>query len=416
MKSIHLFEGYGIELEYMIVDRKSLDVMPIADRILEAPDGKIVSEIERGEIAWSNELVLHVIELKTNGPAKSFSGLGDLFHRNLTEIDGILESMGGRLMPSAAHPWMNPMTETRIWPHEYSPIYGAYDRIFGCQGHGWSNLQSMHINLPFADDDEFGRLHAAIRLLMPILPAIAASSPVLDRRHEGFLDARMEVYRHNADLIPAIAGHIIPEPVFSRKAYEEVIFRPMYRAIAPHDPENVLRDEFLNSRGAIARFERNAIEIRVLDINETPYADIGIAALISAALRTLVQEEWSDYETQQGFGVEPLSEIFLKVIRDAEDAAIDLPGYAAAFGYPGAANGSSLKITAKDLWAHISESCREMAQLDGKTGGAIECILETGPLARRILKALDRDYRQERLHEVYLALCESLSAGQMFIG
>ena len=31
--------------------------------------------------------------------------------------------------------------------------------------------------VPFADDAEFGRLHAAIRLALPIAPGIAASSP-----------------------------------------------------------------------------------------------------------------------------------------------------------------------------------------------------------------------------------------------
>jgi hypothetical protein len=58
-----LFEVTGIEIEYMIVDRETLAVRPIADLVLGA-DG----ELELGSIACSNELVLHVIELKTNGP------------------------------------------------------------------------------------------------------------------------------------------------------------------------------------------------------------------------------------------------------------------------------------------------------------------------------------------------------------
>ena len=39
----------------------------------------------------------------------------------------------------------------------------------------------------------------------------------------------------------------------------------MYRQIAPLDPDHVVQYEWLNSRGAIARFDRNAIEIRVID-------------------------------------------------------------------------------------------------------------------------------------------------------
>ena len=38
----------------------------------------------------------------------------------------------------------------------------------------------MHVNLPFADDAQFARLHAAIRLVLPLLPALAASSPIAE--------------------------------------------------------------------------------------------------------------------------------------------------------------------------------------------------------------------------------------------
>ncbi len=73
---LHLFEGFGVELEYMIVDQGSLAVQAIADRLLEDAAGEIVSDVEFDRIAWSNELALHVIELKTNGPAPSLAGLG----------------------------------------------------------------------------------------------------------------------------------------------------------------------------------------------------------------------------------------------------------------------------------------------------------------------------------------------------
>ena len=78
------------------------------------------------------------------------------FAAGVARVNELLAPHGARLMPGAAHPWMNPDTETRLWPHDDDTIYRAYDRIFDCRGHGWSNLQSMHVNLPFADDDEFG--------------------------------------------------------------------------------------------------------------------------------------------------------------------------------------------------------------------------------------------------------------------
>ena len=239
---LRLFAGIGVEMEYMIVDARTLSVRPISDELIRSVAREYVSDIDRGPISWSNELVLHVIELKTNGPADSLTGLSSLFQDNVSEINRILEPFSACLMPTAMHPWMDPHTETRLWPHEYSPVYEAYNKIFGCQGHGWANLQSTHLNLPFSSDEEFARLHAAIRLVLPILPALAASSPIMDGQQAPWLDQRLAVYRTNSAKIPSLTGLVIPEAVFSQAAYEAEIFEPMYRDIAPFDSDGVLQD------------------------------------------------------------------------------------------------------------------------------------------------------------------------------
>jgi len=33
------------------------------------------------------------------------------------------------LMPSAAHPWMNPLTETKLWPHDSNEVYDIYNKF-----------------------------------------------------------------------------------------------------------------------------------------------------------------------------------------------------------------------------------------------------------------------------------------------
>jgi gamma-glutamyl:cysteine ligase YbdK (ATP-grasp superfamily) len=408
---LHLFEGYGIELEYMLVDRNTLSILPVTDRVLEEAAGQIVSDVELGDMAWSNELVLHVIEVKGNGPVRDLSRAAGRFAAQIARINRILARWDGRLMPTGAHPWMNPLTETRLWPHEYSPIYEAYDRIFGCRGHGWSNLQSMHINLPFADDEEFARLHAAIRLLLPIMPALTASSPILEARPTGFLDSRMEVYRHNSRRIPSVAGEIVPEPAFSRRAYQELIFDPMYRDITPLDPEGILRHEFLNSRGAIARFDRGTIEIRVLDTQECPRADLAAAWLISAALSALASETWADLEDQKKWTTPRLASLFLKVVRDAQAAVIDDPDYLRAFGLTAAG-----RLSAGELWRHLLEKVTPTDAPAGSLADTSRRILERGCLASRILAALGADFRHENLRDVYGALCDCLARGVLFGG
>ena len=118
------------------------------------------------------------------------------------------------LMPERAHPWMNPNLETRLWPHDNNEVYAIYNTIFDCRGHGWSNLQSTHLNLPFYDDEEFAKLHAAVRPVLPILPP-CASSPILEGKSTGSLDSRMLFYKNNRARIPSITGKVIPEVLSS---------------------------------------------------------------------------------------------------------------------------------------------------------------------------------------------------------
>jgi hypothetical protein len=92
--ALGLFQGFGVEIEYMIVDRESLDVRPVADDLMAAQAGEAVAELERGAMAWSNELALHVLELKTNGPAPSLQGLHPRFHAEVRAAEGCWNPWG----------------------------------------------------------------------------------------------------------------------------------------------------------------------------------------------------------------------------------------------------------------------------------------------------------------------------------
>ncbi|HVS13509.1 MAG TPA: glutamate-cysteine ligase family protein [Thermoanaerobaculia bacterium] len=403
---LSLFAGFGVELEYMLVDAETLDVRPAADRLLAAQAGEIVAEVEVGAISWSNELVLHVIELKTHGPAASLEPLTALFQESVRRIGSLLEPMGMRLLPTGMHPWMDPATETKLWPHEYSAVYEAYDRIFSCQGHGWSNLQSAHLNLPFADDEEFGRLHAAIRLLLPLLPALAASSPLADGRLQPWRDYRMEVYRTNSARVPEVAGQVVPERAFSEAEYRERIFAPMMGAMAALDPAGVLEEEFLNSRGAIARFGRGSIEIRVVDVQECPQADLAIVAATVAVLRGLVEERWLDSASQRAFATDRLAAVLRATARDAEAAEVD-QALARALG-------RGAMRSAGEVWRSLIEGASARGALDSVFEPALEHLLARGTLATRIARAVGEHPDRARLAVVYGELADCLAAGRLF--
>lgn len=403
--SYHLFEVFGIELEYMLVDSRSFKVNPIVDRLLTKKNGSLTSDVENGPVEWSNELVAHVVEMKTNGPTGDLETLDAHFAENVSEMNALLKEFGSELLPTAAHPLMIPEKEMQLWQHNYSKIYALYNRIFDCKGHGWSNVQSMHLNLPFFDDKEFEKLHAAVRLILPIIPGLSASSPVFEGKTTGFLDSRMHVYKTNQKEIPEMTGKVIPEQVFNRTDYFSRIFEPINNAIRPHDTENILDHHFLNSRGAIARFDRNAIEIRVIDIQECPKADLAVAVLIIEVLKLLVSEELVSLEDQKRWHENDLFEIFDAVIRDAEKTIIQNPKYLAMFDLEDEAN-------VLEIWKKLYSLVKENISIKHQKN--IEFLLKNGSLAGRILAALGTNASEDNILKVYRRLGKCLAENQFF--
>ena len=408
--ALHLHEGIGLEIELMLVDRATLDVRPIADELLHEVSGDHGGDYDAGPIGWSNELVLHLLELKMSTPAPALGGIAARFQENVARIDALLARSGATLLPGGMHPWMDPAKETVLWPHDYGEVYRAYDRLFDCKRHGWANLQSNHVNLSFAGDEEFGRLHAAVRLALPLVPALAASSPFVDARATGTLCNRLTAYRTNSSRVPIMTGDVIPEPVYSMTEYEERILAPIQREIAALEPEGILRGEWLNSRGAIARFDRSAIEIRLLDAQECPAADVACAWAVACLVRDLCQERWGSSDEQRAFSTRALAQLLERTTALGPRASIDDPAYARALGWRGQA-----APLAGELWSRIVEESVVPAR--GTTDellAPLRWIERHGTLAERLLRATGRDVQRARLREVYGELARGLIGGRLF--
>ncbi|MBL8725431.1 MAG: glutamate--cysteine ligase [Planctomycetes bacterium] len=409
--TLGLFGGFGIELEYMVVDRRTLAVRPIVDLLLRHFAGQTTGDFDDGAISWSNELALHVVELKTNGPAPTLRGAAAEFQRSVGRLEAALAGMDAMLLPGGMHATMDPSREFQRWPHDYAEVYGAYDRIFDCRGHGWSNLQSCHLNLPFADDAQFGRLHLAARALLPLLPALAASSPFCDGRYTGWCDHRLRVYRHNQARVPRIAGAVVPEPVTSRAQYFREILEPIWADIAPLDPDGLLREEWLNSRGVVAKFFRDALEIRVLDVQECPAADLAICALVTAALQALCAERWTSLANLAALPTEALAAVLWQVAERGEQALVDHPGLLQALGLPTRA------LPAGELWQRLAAAVLpDAGAVDPALVAPLRTVLTQGPLARRMLARVGTEPSREALRELQLELAGCLARGVMLEG
>lgn len=399
---LHAFTGYGIELEYMIVARDTLAALPVADRLLTGPDGLPVNEIEAGELAWSNELVLHVVEFKTNGPAPSLVPLAARFAEAVATVNRELVPMDGMLLPTAMHPLFDPDSETRLWPHGQNEIYAAYDRIFQCRGHGWSNLQSMHINLPFFDDAEFYRLHAAIRAVLPLIPALTAASPLVEGRTSGWMDSRLRYYRDNQRRIPEIAGRIVPEAVDSIDDYRKRILEPMYRAVASHDRDGILAEDWLNSRGAIARFERQAIEIRIIDIQECPAADLAVAEAVLGLVRW-IYDDGARVLAAQALSTEDLADQLFAAAREGSAVRFALAPWLALFDF-------ARPMTGATLWRELLGKI----ELSESAAGVLAQMVERGSLAEAILSRLGPAPAGGAIRACYRELATCLAENRLF--
>ena len=274
---LHLFEGFGVELEYMIVDAETLDVRPISDELLQAVAGEIVSTTSiDGDISWSNELALHVIELKTTGPLPIAGAAGRRRFRSTSANQrACSRPLGARLMPTAMHPWMDPHREMRLWPHEYSAVYEAFNRIFDCRGHGWANLQSVHLNLPF-------RGRRGVRPAARGHPAAAADPARAGRQlagdrgqATGIIDNRLEMFDQLAAIPDRRPGD--PRAGLTASSTRTASSTHLRRRGAARSRGHAARRVAQRPRRD-RRFDRGAIEIRVLDVQECPAAHCTVRA------------------------------------------------------------------------------------------------------------------------------------------
>ncbi|HPI80422.1 MAG: glutamate-cysteine ligase family protein [Cyclobacteriaceae bacterium] len=407
---IHLFQGYGIELEYMLVDKDTLAVKPVTDELLKHELGEYGSDFENGIVTWSNELVLHVVEIKSTAPESNFNALENAFAENVKRINAILDRWNAMLMPGAAHPFMDPLVETRLWPHDNNEVYQVYDKIFNSRGHGWSNLQSTHLNLPFYDDEEFAKLHAAVRIVLPILPALCASSPILDGKPTGMVDTRLKYYKANQARIPSITGKVIPEAIFSKRNYLNAIYEKIKADIAPFDPEKVLNPIWVNSRGAIPRFDRGSIEIRLMDIQECPTADMAIITLVTEVIKAFVGEMFIGLDEQMKIKTDLLAGLLDKCMVTSQQTEVAHPGLLAAFG------AGSAPMTAIEVWKTAMDRLVKSGNSAlGKWMPELSVILNEGTLSDRVLRTLGEDTSAEAIKGTYRKLCGCLEQDKMFI-
>jgi glutathione synthase/RimK-type ligase-like ATP-grasp enzyme/gamma-glutamyl:cysteine ligase YbdK (ATP-grasp superfamily) len=402
------FEVAGLEMEYPTVDR-DLNVVSLVEPAFRILAGRGTSDVDLGAVGFSNEIADHVFEVKTLQPVKSLRDAEEAMAEGIGRFSAVLrDEFDARLMPTGMHPWFDPK-KGRLWTRSGLRVYTTYARLFDLRTHGWMNVHATHLNLPFGSERETVAMHTAAALLIPYLPALAASSPMFDGELQPSVDGRLAFILEHQARIPESCGDIVPEYVESFGDYRRRIFAPMYAALDRLPDTGAIRHEFFNTRGAILRFARQAMEIRVLDTQECVKMDVAVGVFVRSALKHLTQRVLDGKIAIPPHEV--LVEDFRSSIRDGSAASVLAPHVV------GASAGGQVPVR-EVLHALLAGARKSVRRDEASYLDLVARMIDTGTLSERIRAALhpfadaeDEEFT-EAARRIYIELMDCLEANE----
>ncbi|HEV2148314.1 MAG TPA: glutamate-cysteine ligase family protein, partial [Longimicrobiaceae bacterium] len=367
------FEVAGVELEYAVVDR-DLNVAHRVEEAFRTLAGRGCSDVDLGAVGLSNEIADHVLEVKTQAPARSLAEAEETLVEGIQRFAAVLrDEFDARLMPTGMHPWMDPRG-ARLWRRSNARVYDAYARLFDVKTHGWMNVHSCHLSLPMGREAEAVAMLNAAALLVPYLPALAASSPMHDGDLQPAVDGRLAWILEHQARIPESQGEIVPEYVESLADYRRRILGGMYAALDRIPDTGPLRHEFFNARGAVFKASSKRMEVRVLDTQECVRMDMAISVFVRSALKSLTQRVLEGRAQLPAHAV--LVADFRAAVRDGSRARVTAPHFGSvdrdADGR--AAVRDVLRVLLEDARRSVRRDEAELLELAGR-------VIEAGTLS-----------------------------------
>lgn len=408
------FEVCGLELEYVLVDR-DLNAVPLAERCLAALAGRPASDASLGVVGFSNEIFQHLLELKTEVPLKSLAQTEELLVEGVRRAAGLLaERFDARLLPTGMHPWLDPRT-AKMWERSNNRVYHTYARLFDTTTHGWANVQASHVNLPLGTEKEAVAMMNAAALLVPYLPALAASSPMFEGELQPAVDNRLQFIVEHQTKIPESCGLIVPEFAASLAQYKRDVLGPMYRAVEKLEGGKVLRHEFLNARGAVFKFSRESMEVRILDTQECVKMDVAIAVFVRWALKALADMLLAGRLVTSDHRL--LVEDFRAVVKDGTRARVHAPHLLT----PGDRDDDGKLEVRRVLHELIALARKKVPGREEPYLDLVAGVVRQGNLSERMKAALepytgDADTFTEAARRLYIQLSECLVENRPWTG
>ena len=390
-------EVLGPEHEFSVVDG-NLKPLPIVNRIIKDVCGRIINFVEKRDFTFGKELQLHVMEVKPNRPFKSPEVFEETMQRAVLTLLDLLEGKyGAYLLGTGMHPLLR-LEETSVWPHRHRQIYREYGKIFNLKQHGWLNIQSFQLNLPYSSEERAILMHNLLACICAYLPAISASSPIYEGKIGENVDNRLYFYMENQKEVPSITGYVIPEYMHSFEQYRQEIVGRYSDDLARLGAHRcLLYKDWVNSRGVILRFDRKALEVRIMDEQECIKSDVALSCFLRALLRGMMMEK------MQLLPFEVLVRDFISVVKYGLNAKVLHP------------KGPLARFVCRDF---LQTAYRNATAEEKKYLPIIEKRIENGSLSdvikERVLRRAQKTDLNEAILDVYSELLKCLRKNEPF--
>ncbi|HSS40922.1 MAG TPA: YbdK family carboxylate-amine ligase [Solirubrobacterales bacterium] len=173
----------GLEEEFAILDPQTLE--------LEHRFEDVMAACQRDEVlaeSAAGELIASEIEIRS-GRSETFAEAVERQRERRARLFDVVGGMGLTLGAMGTHPWANYLDQRIIDTPHYNRLRHEL---------GWvaqrNNTWSLHLHMGIRGADRAIAVCDWLRELLPLLLAVSANSPFLDRRDSGLHSVRTEIF------------------------------------------------------------------------------------------------------------------------------------------------------------------------------------------------------------------------------
>jgi len=249
----------GLEEEFAILDPATLE--------LEHRFEEVYAACQRDEVlagSAAGELIASEIEIRS-GRAETFAAAVEAQRARRLRLFELVDGMGLALAAMGTHPWASYLDQRIIDTPHYNRLRAEL---------GWvaqrNNTWSLHVHMGVRGADRAIAVCDRLRELLPLLLALSANSPFLDRRDSGLHTVRTEIFTRT---FPRCG---VPSPFVDWRSYAEFVAllqrtgtvvesTQLWWSVRPHH-------------------EFGTVEVRVCDAQTRGDESFGLAAAIAACI------------------------------------------------------------------------------------------------------------------------------------